>query len=377
LGYYSRLAVWLAERTPRPPELADEHPFRAFIFLAGLAFLLLSLLSQEAGGLMAFILKGYSSSEEMIGQGYLAVGFPMLFIASLFLLHGYARKRTALRLTLFLTFFGVIVAAQILMGNRSQIMYFGIVLATFYNFAIAPIRFVKAAPIAVLCFLALNVMGWARSSNYESIDDFLESFSKGAAAVQDESERQGLYYTLTMGEFVVPFESLPVIISLVENEEPLWLGLTYLRAPMYLIPSVVFPDRPLPLGNWYMSRVYGAGEKLNEGRQFFFLAEAYLNFGAFGALALGLAWGLLWGALNQWVQLRGAGSASVLVYCVIVGYLYRCIAGDSITLIAGVTQQSLAPLVLGILIMTGFRPWRSQAGTNRRHGAFAMQSWAP
>ena len=48
LGYYSRLAVWLAERTPRPPELADEHPFRAFIFLAGLAFLLLK--SLVAGG---------------------------------------------------------------------------------------------------------------------------------------------------------------------------------------------------------------------------------------------------------------------------------------------------------------------------------------
>ena len=183
VAYYSRLAVWLAERTPRPPELADEHPFRAFIFLAGLAFFLLSLLSEDAGGLMAFVLKGYNSTEDMFGRGYLAEGFPMLFIASLFLLHAYARKRTALRLTLFLTFFGVIVAIQILMGNRSQIMYFGIVLATFYNFTIAPIRFVKAAPIAVLCFLALNVMGWARDSNYESIDDFLDSFSKGAAAI--------------------------------------------------------------------------------------------------------------------------------------------------------------------------------------------------
>ena len=252
-------------------------------------------------------------------------------------------------------------------------MYFGLVLATFYNFAIAPIRFVKAAPIAALCFLALNVMGLARGSNYQSIDDFLESFSKGAAAAQNEIGGQGLFYTLTVGEFVVPFESLPQMMSLVDNKEPLWFGMSYLQAPIYLIPSAIFPDRPVPLATWYMTRVFGAGEKLNEGRQFFFLAEAYLNFGAFGALTLGLAWGVLWGALHQWLRSRGAGLASVLVYAVTVGFMFRCIAGDASSLVAGITQKSLAPVVLGILIMTGFRPWRSQAGTDYRRREFAIR----
>ena len=165
-------------------------------------------------------------------------------------------------------------------------------------------------------------------------------------------------------------------MSLVDNKEPLWFGMSYLQAPIYLIPSAIFPDRPVPLAIWYMTRVFGAGEKLNEGRQFFFLAEAYLNFGAFGVLTLGLAWGVLWGALHQWIRLRGAGLASVLVYAVVVGFMFRCIAGDASTLVAGVTQKSLAPVVLGILIMTGFRPWRSQAGTNRRRNEFALRKSA-
>ena len=370
-GYYSRLAVWLAKRTPHPPELAREHPFRAFVFLAALSFFLLSLLAQEAGGLLTFVLKGYGSAEEMFGRGYLAVGFTMSFIASLFLLYDYARKRTALRLSLFLAFFGVVVAMQVFMGNRGQIMYFGLVIATFYNFAIAPIRFVKAVPLLVLAFLALNILGMTRGSDYKSVDEFIEAFSRNAGQVQDAAGGHGLFYTLTVGEFLVPFESLPQVMSLVDNEEPLLFGASYLRAPIYLIPSAIYTDRPATLTKWYMSRVYGGGEKVNEGRAFFFLAEAYLNFGAFGVLTLGLVWGVLWGALQQWIRLRGAGLASVLVYAVLVAFLFRCIAGDASTLVAGVTQQSLAPLVLGILIMTGFRPWRSQTVTNHRRREFA------
>ena len=188
-GYYSRLTIWLAERTPHPPICAREHPFRAFVFLAAFSFFLLGLLAQEAGGLLTFVLKGYGSSEEMFGRGYLAVGFPMSFIASLFLLYAYARKRTALRLTLFVAFLGVVVAMQLLTGNRGELMYFGLVLATFYNFAIAPIRLVKAAPIAVLCFLALNVMGLARGSNYQSIDDFLEIVFEGRRGGSERTRR--------------------------------------------------------------------------------------------------------------------------------------------------------------------------------------------
>ena len=104
------------------------------------------------------------------------------------------------------------------MGNRGQIMYFGLVIATFYNFAIAPIRFVKAVPLLVLAFLALNILGMTRGSDYKSVDEFIEAFSRNAGQVQDAAGGHGLFYTLTVGEFLVPFESLPQVMSLVDDE---------------------------------------------------------------------------------------------------------------------------------------------------------------
>jgi hypothetical protein len=135
-----------------------------------------------------------------------------------------------------------------------------------------------------------------------------------------------------------------------------WYGVSVLRTPLYLIPGAIFPDRPLPLANWYMRRFYGGGYGLNEGRAFFFLAEGYLNFMFAGVVLVALLWGFGWGALHRWMTSHSGNPFVVMIYALAVGFIFRAIAGDVSTILIGMTQQSLVAAVLGLAI-TGAR-WR-------------------
>lgn len=355
-SYYSNFSKQLAKKIPFPISPRKGRSGLAFIFLAILSVSLLAVLAESSGGLLNFLLLGYGSTEKMHGFGFLAVGFPWLFVAIMFLFYRYAvyrRKRDA-----FLCYLGliVIICINVLLGNRSMILYIALVVFIFVHYAIKPLSIKLLLPVGLAGFLALNVLGLVRTSNYKDFDDFIGKSITSAQA--STTEEVGILYTLTIGEFVVPFETLPQMIESIGSAKNPWFGLSYLYSPVYIVPSVIFPFRPLPLANWYMVEYYsGDSSKLNEGRQFFFLAEAYLNFGALGIALLSFAWGWLWGAVNQW-RAKNNNPAVVLVYALFVGFMFRCIAGDAASLIAGFTQQSLAAALVGLAI-TGVA-WRKQ-----------------
>jgi hypothetical protein len=99
-----------------------------------------------------------------------------------------------------------------------------------------------------------------------------------------------------------------------------------------------------------MQRFYGQGFGLNEGRQFFFLAEGYLNFGPAGVAIVALAWGWMWGVMHHWMMRSNREPAAVLLYALTVGFMFRGISGDFASLIAGMAQQSLVAAIIGLLI---------------------------
>jgi energy-coupling factor transporter transmembrane protein EcfT len=93
-------------------------------------------------------------------------------------------------------------------GNRSMIMYLVIALIVFINFRIRKISFRALIPVAIAGFVALNLLGTIRGSNYQDVDDFVEqTFSPSRSG--DAPDKQNFFYTLTIGEFIVPFETLP------------------------------------------------------------------------------------------------------------------------------------------------------------------------
>jgi hypothetical protein len=300
------------------------------------------------------LLLGYNSSAETFGRGYLAVGFPWLVVAMLAMLDRFAVTRHWLDAGLGVALLAVNLGIFAVTGNRAMIMYLAIAALIFFNFRIRRISLSMLLPVAIAGFLALNVMGTLRDSDYESLADFGEQTFSSAESGPALDNKESFFYTLTIGEFVVPFETLPQMVRTVGVTETPWFGISFLRAPVYLIPSFVYSDRPLPLSNWYMEKFYGGGYGLNEGRQFFFLSEGYLNFGPLGVILVAAVWGLGWGALHRWMQRGRERFGTVLIYALLTAFMFRCISGDFVSLLVGTTQQSLAAVFLILVVANVF-----------------------
>lgn len=345
-GYYGRLPRSFAGIIPRPA--TGKHSRAAFVLITVIALFLLTILARSAGGLLDFILLGYGGTSEMFGRGYLAVGFPWLWVATFFLLYRYSIHKAKADLVLFGVAFGANTLIAFMMGQRSTLVYFGLAGLLFWHHAIRPFSMKKVAILGAVAFVGLNLVGVVRGSGFESIPDFWNKLRETSGIV---SELPEIYtYTLTNGEFVVPFESLPQMIESVGSSVNPQLGATYLKAPLFWIPSALYSGRPLPLANWYMQEFYGGGLGLNEGRQFFFLAEGYLNFGTFGVLATMFGWGVFLGTCRRYLQANDRNAGAILLYAFAVAFIMRGVAGDFVSMFVGLPEQILSAVVLGLWI---------------------------
>lgn len=362
-AYYSSGGVRLARRLPAfgAPR---RSPYRAVIVLGALSLFLIAKLAQDVGGILNFVLLGYGSGAEAFRFGYLAIGFPWLFVALCFLLYRYAARRQRRDLILYVAGFAVIAAMQIVLGNRSIVLYMLLVTLLFSHFAISRLSLVRLAPLTMVAFLALNIVGYLRTSHYESLAEALTRWQDTFSDLSTQGElRHGLFYTLTTGEFVVPFETMPQMVRSVGTEIPPQWGRSFVASPLFFVPNALFPGRPLPLTKWYMRQFYGnEAYDLNEGRAFFFLSEGYLNYGPVGIPLLALLWGVLWRAAREYLTVSRYELSAVLLYAFAVAYMFRLIAGDSTSLLVGVAEQDLVPAIMGLIMIGAWRGGTNHSG---------------
>ncbi len=358
VGYYSPMSRAFGRLIPHPPLVSRPRVYTGAGLLTICSLFLLTLLTAQAGGVLAFVLLGYGSSAETFGRGYLAIGFPWLFVANMLLLYRYTVYRKRVDLVLFILALAANVLIQAFLGNRSTIMYMGLTVGFYVHYAVKPLTFKVILPVGVIGFLALNIFGYIRGSKYESFADFTSRTSEVATRISANGDLQrGWVYTLTTGEFVVPFETLPEMIRSVGTTIPPRLGLTFLQTPLFVVPSALFPDRPLPLSNWYMAQFYGSGFGLNEGRAFYCMAEGYLNFGPAGIVVLMLVWGVFWGGVRYYIRTARGNPGSALLAALSVAFIFRAVAGDFSSLVIALPEQSLSAAVLALFLITGFASW--------------------
>lgn len=358
VAYYSRIATLFGRALPHPPVVRRPRTYTATVLLGVFSLILLVLLAREVGGLIAFILLGYNSTAETFGRGYLAIGFPWLFVTALFPLYRYALLRQRLDLVVATFLIAGLSVVQLLLGNRSIILYMGLTVAFFVHYAIRKLPLRTLLPIAFAGFVFLNVVGFLRGSEYKSFSDLVARSTSAFGGLQESGDlHHGWFYTLTTGEFVVPFETFPEMVRSVGTRVDPAYGATFLRAPLFVIPNVIYPDRPLPLTNWYMEEFYGGGFGLNQGRAFFFMSEGYLNFGPAGVILLLFAWGAFWGGVREYLRLGEGNPGSALLAALSIAFIFRAVAGDSVSLLIGLPEQNLSCAVIGLCIMTGFTTW--------------------
>jgi hypothetical protein len=221
--------------------------------------------------------------------------------------------------------------------------------------------------------MALNLVGTLRESNYDSLTQVWQKATGAAGSKLDDSE--SLFYTLTVGEFAVPFETLPQMIKSVGIDMSPRYGLTYLEAPLLLIPTDIFPDRPQALENWYMQRFYGEYFSGNANRSFFFLSEGYLNFGPVGVVLTMIAWGLFLGAAENYSRRMRKEPGAALLYALTLAFVFRGIAGHFGSWVSALSSQAIGIAVIGLWVangrILGTFDWRPAVGNHSKSSATA------
>lgn len=91
-----------------------------------------------------------------------------------------------------------------------------------------------------------------------------------------------------------PAGPMGVTILTVKKDAPLLWGKTYLDSLSLFIPRALWPDRPLDIAESFAKSVMQHW-KPGQGMGFGPIAEAYMNFGLWGAFIPFLGFGLLWG----------------------------------------------------------------------------------
>lgn len=365
--YYSRVGTVVGDRLPK---VQGGPRWRlAFVLLSALSLFLIIQLATSAGGLMGFLLLGYKATAETVGKGYLAMGFTWLFVASMFLLYGYAIERKKWQLISFILAFGVVVLMHLVLARRGAILYMGLAVWLFWHHAVRPIKTRSLIIPGIICFIGLNVVGVLRNSAYEGFDDLWARTTRSWDSQSNSGLGHAFVYTLTTGEFVVPFETFPQMIESVGSAVSPEFGMTYIRAPLQVIPQALFPGRPLPLANWYMQKFYGGGYDFNEGRAFFFLAEGYLNFGIVGVIMTALLWGIALGGLQRYALVSAESPGSCLLYSLTVAYIGSAISGEAISVVVALPETSLVAAGIGL--------WITRLGSRKRETVLLGSRLAP
>jgi hypothetical protein len=267
----------------------------------------------------------------------------------MFLLCRYVAYRQRRDLIFFVVVSLTLATFELIMGRRGEVMHMLVTTLIFWHYTIRRVSFKVVALVGVITFVFLNEYGMVRSSRYESLSEFAQRSSDNFGALRnDGGTTEAAVYTLTGGEFAVPFETFPQMIKSVGADFFPKFGMTYLRSPLFFIPSTLFPGRPEPMANWYMKQFYGSGWGFNEGRAFYFLSEGYLNFGPAGPLGVMLLWGVLLGAVHHYMRISKGEPGAALLFALSLAFMPAAIAGDFSSVLVGLTENYLMAAIFGI-----------------------------
>lgn len=129
-------------------------------------------------------------------------------------------------------------------------------------------------------------------------------------------------------------------------------GYTYWAGLLMLVPRSIFPDKPLPSTGIFTEAFWPAawrdlGTTLPPG----LFGEAYMNFGAYGAIFAGLLFGYVMGRCHASYKKNGNSDMVLIYYSIMVASILHFFRGE----LASVTYLVLSIALPCRLFMTNFK----------------------
>lgn len=292
-----------------------------------ISILMIRELASQVGGIIPLILSGYGVTELFVGRSHLVIAFDWISGLAILLLSFSIYKKSRFWAFASLGLLAVLTGAYAIMGRRAVLVVLGISTLALIHFSYREIKLKSLIVVLVSGFLALNVLGLLRGDSYENFSSMIEVVLEKNQRNQAE-DSAGLMYTVTTGNFAIPFETMPQIMSRWGDSIFPRMGITFVSSAALLVPNALWVDRPLPLANWYMREFYDSDTPLNEGRQFYFLSESYLNFGPFGVILWALMFGMGMARILIGVENRKDNFLIIAFFSLFVGNILNLISSD-------------------------------------------------
>jgi oligosaccharide repeat unit polymerase len=272
----------------------------------GQIFLYLSIipvLATVAGAVQLAKSGGYGSLfEQQAVTGFAAsVGVMSDFIfPGVFLIIAGGERKPSLRIFAAIYLIGY-TFAKFTIGSRGAAVMPLLSMLWLWDSVVRPIpRTLLAAVAAILLFIVFPVIGATRNE-IAGVDLFsIEFLTKTLTSVNNP---------LVASISEMGFSATPIgwTMELVPKVRPFDLGMSFLVSIFTLIPNIFTSDRHPALtmsgydtpDNWLVGIIDPAFASQGGGLGFSFIAEAYLNFGWFGIVILGLI-GFLFAKFTQW-----------------------------------------------------------------------------
>lgn len=301
--------------------------FGAVFVLLIISMLMINQLANEAGGIISFIMIGYKVTENLSAAAHFAIGFEwLIFLSLVILFSGYTNKSRQLIILgiIFVLLLSVVFA---IMGRRAVlVVLIGSAIAG-YHILMRKIPLFIMLLALLFIFLSLNYIGLTRGETYQSFDDMLMIISTKNERLSENNP--GMFYSLTDGNFVMPFETLPQIISTFNEKYIIGFGFHSLKSLILLVPSFIWDERPLPLANWYSSVFYGEVDK-NIGRQFFLLTAPYMDFGPFGIIIFAIIFAFIFRKIAIYAENSSQIPLNFTLLIVFLGNILNLVSNDLI-----------------------------------------------
>lgn len=309
-----------------------------YVFFGIVSFI---LISNEYGGVKNVILMGYGVTEVFSRQPLLPISLSIISTATFIFLVQYSIFKYKFDFFISILIIVLVIFFNIILGRRAEIAVWGMSYVIFYSILIRRVSFKIIFPVILSGFLFLNIIGLARNANYENIDVFFDSVSKQISSVKENSN--GMFYTLTTGQFVVPFETLPILMLKLEKDD-LYFGSTLFNIFTQWIPRSMYINKDYGIGQWYYQKFYDPIAPPNEGRQFFFLSEGYLNFGYLGIILWSLLWGFFWKNISALKNNKRYNNRNILgyfIFSIYSGAMIILVAGDSVSMFVALVKSNI------------------------------------
>jgi len=336
----------IADAVPLLPSVSPRRTlWAAAAVLLGSSILLGSFIVQ-VGGLEHYLGAGYLRLYELErGWEHLAVGLPLFGTGLLLLYH--ATDVTRSRVVGVLTWVLILATGAFLfaIGRRRYLLTLLLAIVVYRQYRRHRLSPAELLVLGAGGFLVFNVWGLLRRfpwHRFLSQEAWSEVFRRPL--------RDFIYTVAGEGEFSGAGVWLPQVLTHLRDGTMGYLfGSSYAQTPVAFIPRVLYPDRPMMLSEWYVTTYHPDLAAQGGGMGFFFLAEAYLNFGVVGIVAAMTLAGVLFRIVTEYLKKSSYSAPVVLLYAGIISWIPSGMRIDFATAVKGFVEFYFVVLLLAVL----------------------------